>query len=1537
MKLETVKGFEISPQQKHLWLLQENEYNSCYRSFCTLKIEGNLDREVLKIALHNIVEQNEILRTSFFSLPGMNVPFQVISDDVLLSINSKDLTDLDIQEKQFEIDKIIHQEKQKNFNFEQNSLLNIYLINLSSSSHFLLISLPALCADFVTLNNLVNEITQAYALGLHGEKLSDEKIQHVVISEWQNELLESEESEIGREYWQKQNISNLFTLKLPFENQAPQKGKFSPQVITREIHADLAARVTAIAHQYDISEETFLLASWQILLWRLVGKSDIVIGTACDGRADEELKAVLGVLTKYLPIHFHLDGGLKFNEFLKGVEQAKLEAYKWQECFTWKEILGTESTVTGLIFLPFHFEFGNEFSDRYIGNTSFSISQQYACIDRFKLKLFCLPKDDFIKTEFHYDSELFSRDDIDNLAEQFQTLLENVISNLEYDIKEIEILSQNEKHKLLFEFNNTKTNYLKDKCIHELFEQQVRRTPNNVAVVFEGQQFTYIELNQRANQLAHYLQDLGVKPDVLVALCVERSLEMVVGLLGILKAGGAYLPLDPAYPKERLAFMLNDAQTPILLTQERLLEKIPEHHSHVVCLDSDWKTIAQENQKNCISQVKGENLAYTIYTSGSTGKPKGVMLSHHAICNHMFWMQTTFPLTEKDKVLQKTPFSFDASVWEFYAPLLVGAQLVIARPGGHQDSSYLIETIIQQKITIIQLVPSLLRMLLEAGGLEKCNSLRNVFCGGEALSVNLQKDFCALVNAGLYNLYGPTEACIDSTFWICNRENDQQIVPIGHPIANAQVYLFDESLKLVPIGVPGELYIGGTGLARGYFNRPDLTAERFIPNPFSNEPSTRLYKTGDLARYLADGSIEYLGRKDYQVKIRGVRIELGEIEAVLEQHTKIRQCVVVPREDVPGNQRLVAYLVPHGEAIPKINELHCFLKQRLPEYMIPSAFVMLDTLPLTESGKVDRRKLPIPETAHRELHQTFVAPRTPIEEILVLIWAEVLGVEQVGVKDNFFTLGGHSLVATQLVSRVRATLSVELPLRSLFEHPTVSELAKFIETMRSLSQSVSAPPILPRTQEAEIPLSFSQQRLWFLEQLDSGDALYNIRAVVRLSGKVNIPALEMSFNEIIARHEILRTNFIVNNGQPIQIIAPTVNLVLPVVELQQLPEIEREVKSQQLAEQEAAYSFNLSNEPLLRVKLLKLGESENILLLTMHHIIADGWSMGVLVQELAALYDAKCNNLPLQLPQLPIQYADVAIWQREWLQGEVQASQLSYWKQQLDGIPALLKLPTDRVRPTIQTFRGANQTLALSQELSKALISLSQRQGVTLFMTLLAAFQILLYHYTSQEDILVGSPIANRNRSETEGLIGCFANTLVLRSRLSDNLTLEELMRQVREVTLGAYAHQDLPFEKVVAELQPERNLSHMPLFQVWFVLQNNPMPPLELSGLTLDLEEINSKTVRYDLKLDLSETQEGIKGIFEYKTDLFDAMTILEMKQKLEILLSLITDKSDLKISHLRQKMNEIYQKQQIVKNQEFQKEHYQKLGKVKRKTVSA
>ena len=1139
---------------------------------------------------------------------------------------------------------------------------------------------------------------------------------------------------------------------------------------------------------------------------------------------------------------------------------------------------------------------------------------------------------DGIQAIIAYNRDLFEQEAL-GMVGHLQTLIKTVAAAPEQPIKTLPLLTEAEREQLLLNWNATEMAYPAQKCIHELFEEQAERTPNAIAVVFGEHSLTYRALNAKANQLAHYLQSLGVGnhlgAETLVGLCVERGVEMVVGILAILKAGGAYLPLDPTYPRERLAFMLEDAGVSLLLTQDHLREQLPATTADLLYLDRDWSKIAQTSTDAPRSEVTADHLALVIYTSGSTGRPKGVEALHRGIMNRCHWMWRQLPFLPGEVACQKTALSFVDSVWEIFGPLLRGVPLIIIADDVVRDPQALLAQLATCDVSRLVLVPSLLKVLLESdiNFQERLPRLTTWICSGEALSSHLADLFSVrLPHAHLLNLYGSSEVAGDVTWFDVTAQRRSQNgpagIPIGRPIDNTQIYLLDAQLQPVPQGIPGELYVGGKNLARGYYKQPKLTDERFIPNPYRR--GTKLYRTGDLARWLPDGNIEYLGRVDHQVKIRGFRIELGEIEAALTQHPAVQEVVVIAREDTPGQKRLVAYVVTDDKMSSDNNDLMLSsshpltisenfaafsaslrgdLQQKLPDYMVPSAFVVLEALPLTPNGKVDRQALPAP-TERSGVEAALQLARTPTEEVLSAIWGEVLGIEQVGIHDNFLHLGGHSLLATQVISRLRKAFGVELPVRIIFEVPTIEKLAISIETARQVALPVPPPPNFTVSRSGDLPLSFAQQRLWFLEQLDGASATYNIPEAFRLTGRLQVPALQEAINEIIRRHEVLRTTFPTVKGQPVQRIASLLTLPLAVVELKRLTESEQKAELDRLLAEEAAEPFDLAKGPLLRVKLYQLSESDHVIQVTIHHIISDGWSMGVWWEELVTLYSTfAAGRAPESgLPELPLQYADFAQWQQEWFQGEVLKNQRAYWQTKLANAPTLLELPTDYPRPRMQSMAGRVETFELEPTLVAQLRTLSRRSGTSLFMTLYAAFSVLMSRYSGQEDIVIGSPIANRHYQEIEPLIGFFVNTLALRTDLSGNPSFEELLLRVRQVTLDAYSHQDVPFEQLVHELGVERHLSHSPLIQVMFAWLDLPNPV----GLNEDEAKMTrlfpqTATAKFDLTLSFAESEVGcLQGMFEYKTALFQEATIRRMVGHLETLLKAVVAQPEQPIKRL-------------------------------------
>jgi len=1279
-------------------------------------------------------------------------------------------------------------------------------------------------------------------------------------------------TELEQDYWQQKLSGSLPIIELPSDRPRQASAGDNYAFHSFQLESETIELLKQFTVNQDVSIGNILCATFLILLYRYTNLEDLALASYSLGGDSPQTNPTI--------LRANLAEDLRFNDLVNQVQKLVSEASSYNNellASAIKQLLPEQ----GFDHFKVWFEFQTE--------TEWQKSSRQ---ELFDLGLVIVKQETSFLINFQYSCDLYDASTIVRIAKHWQMLVCQCLTEPQKSVSKFTMLTVEERERLLTEWNQTQVEYPTDRLIHQQFEVQVEQNPDAIAVVFEDEKITYAQLNQRANQLAHYLQSLGVKPEVLVGICIERSVEMVVGLLAILKAGGAYVPFDPHYPEDRLSYMLNDSGIKVLLSQKSLASTLAPHQAQVFCLDSDWQQVTKYSQANLNIDIGTENLAYVIYTSGSTGKPKGVMNTHRGIHNRLCWMQEAYGLNGSDRVLQKTPFSFDVSVWEFFWTLMMGATMVVAKPEGHKDSNYLIDLITKQQITTMHFVPSMLQVFLQEPKVSQCSSLKRVFCSGEALPFELTKRFFDRLQCQLHNLYGPTEATIDVTFWQCQPEDNLQVVPIGRPIANTQTYILDQHLQPLPIGVLGELHLGGVNLARGYLNRPELTDEKFIANPLTNEISPRLYKTGDLARYRHDGNIEYMGRIDHQVKLRGFRIELGEIEAVLDTHPQVQQAVVLATEDPTGNKRLVAYLATDEK--PKVSQLRDFLAAKLPEYMVPGIFITLDTIPLTPNGKVDRRALPAPDI-RQEMEKFYQAPTTDQEQLITDIWQAVLNLEKIGIDDNFFELGGNSLLAMEIVSQMMSQISViDLSLNSLFEYPTIKELVKVIN-FQGQADSEVIETIQPYPRNSVLPLSSPEKSLWFFEQLYPQSCVYNIPLTFQINGEVKIDILEQSLNQIVQRHEIFRTSFSEINGQPSKIIASDLCLKLSIIDS------DTKTHAQQIAHQEAHQPFNLEQDFLFRAKLVCLSKDRYWLLITCHHIVFDGWSIQVLFNELTSYYNALRNNQEVSLPELGIQYVDYAHWQNQWLQSDLYTKELDYWRSQLAGAPPLMELPTDRARPIVQSYKGDLVEFQLSEDLTNSLNSLSRQEEVTLYMTLLAAFKTLLYRYTGQSDMLIGSPFANRIAVGTENLIGFFVNTLVLRTNLADELNFQDLLSQVREITLRAYAHANLPFDKLVEELQPKRDLSYNPFFQVMFALQKKQVATKVDSSVTWEIASPGNRDCSmFDLTLDLEENTTGIKGHFEYNTDLFDRETIMRMVDHWQNLLAAIVANPQTPIAHL-------------------------------------
>ncbi len=1492
----------LSYAQQRLWFLDQLEPGSAaYNIPIALRLSGRLEVSALERVLSEVVRRHEVLRTSFMEVDGQ--PVQVISPPGAISIPFIDLSHLSGEERQSKAQESVSAETRRAFDLAQGPLLRATLLRLDDEEHVLLVCMHHIVSDGWSMGLFIREMSALYAAFAAGEEspLAELEIQYADFAAWQREWLTGEVLGEQLEYWKEQLKGAPPVLELPTDRPRPAVQSYRGAHHAFALTPELTVSLKQLSQREGCTLFMTLLAAFQVLLSRYSGQEDVVVGTPIANRNRSEIEGLIGFFVNTLALRTELTGEPSFREVLKRVREVTLSAYAHQDV-PFEKLVEELQPERSLSHQPlFQVAFSLQNAPRETLNlpglqlSSFGGEARTA---KFDLLLSVSESEEGISGAFEYSTDLFDEQTIRRFHEHFERLLQALTRDAEQQVATIPLLSAVEQEQLVVQWNQTSTEYPREACVHELFEQQAALRPDVIAVECQGVQLTYQELNERANQLAHHLRSLGVGTDSLVGVLMERSTEMVVALLGVLKAGAAYVPLDVNYPAPRLQYMLEETQAAVLLTQQGLVHHLPAHSAQVLCLDSEWTQIAQRSTDNLAINVSAADLAYVIYTSGSTGQPKGVCVPHRGVTRLV--TQTTYASFSPDEVfLQLAPVSFDAATFELWGALLNGARLVVMPP--QQPSlSELAEAIERYGITTLWLTAGLFHLMVEEQ-LESLGSLRQLLAGGDVLSAqDARRVLEAHPGLRLINGYGPTEA---TTFTCCHpivaADVERGRLPIGRPIANTQVYILDERMRVLPIGVEGDLYIGGDGLARGYLNQPELTAEKFIPHPFGRMGGQRVYRSGDRARWLADGSVEFLGRTDNQVKVRGFRVELGEVEEALRQQACVSEAVaLVSGEGV--EKRLLAYVAGSGERLSEA-ELRQGVREQLPEYMAPAAVIVVEKMPLTSNGKIDRQALALMAPEPHQLEAHYEAARTPVEEILCAIWCDLLRVERVGVTDNFFELGGHSLLATQLVSRIRTAFETDIALKELFESPTVAELADRIEAHSGLRGQTRIARLERASRAEDLPASFAQQRMWFLHQLQRESAAYNLSSAMRLSGDLKTEVLEQSFGEMVRRHEILRTRLSEVEGQLVQVVEAARAVRLSVRDLSALPAAEREAEAVRVVGEEGRKPFDLVSGPLLRATLLRLDDEEHVLLVTMHHIISDGWSLGVMVREIKALYAAFAAGEESPLAELEIQYADFAAWQREWLTGEVLGEQLEYWKEQLKGAPPVLELPTDRPRPAVQSYRGAHHAFTLTPELTVSLKQLSQREGCTLFMTLLAAFQVLLSRYSGQEDVVVGTPIANRNRAEVEPLIGFFVNTLALRTDLSGEPSFREVLRRVREVTLSAYAHQDVPFEKLVEELQPERSLSHQPVFQVMFALQNAPRETLELPGLQLSSFGGEARTAKFDLLLSVSESEDGLGGAFEYSTDLFDEQTIIRLERHFERLLQAITVEAEQPVADIK------------------------------------
>ncbi|HTG34807.1 MAG TPA: amino acid adenylation domain-containing protein, partial [Thermoanaerobaculia bacterium] len=1494
------RPLRLSFSQQRLWFLDQLEPgSSAYNVPRSFRLSGELDVTAFRSALGALIRRHEVLRTTFPAAGG--VPLQVVHPAAPPALSVIDLTALDPAGREVEARRLADLEARQPFDLAAGPLLRPRLLRLTAADHVALLTLHHIVSDGWSSGVLIGDLARLYRSFAEGvpAELPDLPVQYVDYAEWQRGWLNGGILEAELAFWRERLAGVPRLLELPTDRPRPMilgdagGGKLFrlPPELTRSLR-DLARREGSTLFMS-------LAAGFSSLLSRYSGQERFALGTPVAGRTRIELEELIGFFVNTLVLPLDLSGGPSFLDLLERVRAGVLDAHAHQD-LPFERIVEELQPERSLSHSPlFQVVLVLQNAPRETLDLPGLSLRQFGSdrrTSKFDLTLILSEQAEGLAGLLEYNAALFDPATVARLAGHFQSALEAAVAAPERAVSSLPLLGAGERHQVQVEWNDRRSDIPGERCVHELFEREAERRADRVAVTSGDVALSYGELNAMANRLAHRLRRLGVGPEVPVALCAERSAELIIGLLAVLKAGGYFVPLDPRAPAERLALLLEDIGAPVVLTQGSLAGSLPQVAASVF-LDKpgDW---GEESTDNPVSGAVSRNLAYVMYTSGSTGRPKGVAVEHRSVVRLV--RGNDFAVFGEEEVfLQLAPLAFDASTLEVWGPLLNGGRLVVMA-AGVAGLDELGEVLRREGVSTLWLTAGLFHQMVEHN-LENLAGVRQLLAGGDVLSPShVRRLRRELPGLRLINGYGPTEG---TTFTCCYPVDDAEAletsVPIGRPIRNTTVHVLSRELLAQPVGVPGELYTGGWGLARGYLGRPELTAERFVPNP-SGPPGDRLYRTGDQARALRDGTIEFLGRLDQQVKIRGFRVELGEIEAVLLAHPAVLAAAATVRQDARGDKTLVGYVVPREPSGFALAEVQGDLRDRLPEYMVPSSWVLLDTLPLNPNGKVDRRALPAPAAAEAVRGAEAAAFRTLTEELLAAVWCEVLGRERVDPEDDFFSLGGHSLLATQLVSRIRSLFAVELPLRAVFEAPVLSELAGAVERERGAGSTARSEPLLPVPRSVGLPLSFAQQRLWFIEQLEPSGAAYNVPVILRVAGLLDTAVLRGTLTEVVRRHEVLRTTFPAPHGDPEQRIHPPTELPLPVVDLSALPESVRWREAELQAHQAARRLFDLEQGPVLRAQLLRLGAEDHVVSVTMHHIVSDGWSLGVLTREVTALYPALAEGRCSPLPELPVQYADFAVWQRSWLSGETLRAETSYWRERLAGIPPLLNLPLDRPRPPLQTFRGRSLPLALPEGAGGAVAAFGRRFGATPFMVLLAAFQAQLGRLAAEERVAVGSPIAGRTRAETEGLIGVFVNTLVLRGDLSGDPEFGELLERVREVTLGAYEHQELPFERLVEELAPDRSLAHPPLFQVMFSLQNAPAGELELPGLSLTPLPTRVETAKFDLSLGFRGGAENLLGSLEYNLDLFDAATARRLVMQLAGLLEAALARPDLRLSEL-------------------------------------
>ncbi|MCJ8206481.1 non-ribosomal peptide synthetase [Pseudomonas sp. RGM2987] len=1462
--------------QNRLWITWQLEPDSCaYNIPGALQLRGELDEDALRSSFQQLIERHESLRTRFLERDG--VALQQVDPAGEFTLQVIELNDVPADQRHDRARQLRDDEAVRPFDLENGPLLRVTLLRLDEDDHQLWVTMHHIIADGWSMNVLVEEFARLYAAASQGQRaeLAPLPLHYADYGSWQRQWLAQGEAERQLDYWKQQLGDEHPALALHTDHPRSAQRRRSASRHSLRLEKGLGDALRALAKAHDATPFMLLLAALQALLHRYTGQSDLRIGVPNANRPRLETQGLIGFFINTQVLRGQVEARQPFSALLAQARDATLGAQAHQD-LPFEQLLEAfpQAREQGLFQVMFNHQQRDLSALRRLPGLLADELPWHSREAKFDLQLHSEEdRNGRLTLSFDYANELFEAATIARLAEHYCNLLRAVCADPQQAIGDLPLLTAQE--------HAQQQHWGESPCVPasqwlpELLNEQARRTPQRTALLWDGGRLEYAELHAQANRLAHYLRDKGVGPDVRVAIAAERSPQLIIGVLAIIKAGGAYVPLDADYPAERLAYMLGDSGVDLLLTQTALLGRLPACEGvSVIALDALHLEQWPSNPPGL--HLHAEHLAYVIYTSGSTGQPKGVGNTHGALAERLQWMQATYGLDETDVLMQKAPISFDVSVWECFWPLITGSQLVLAGPGEHRDPQRIAQLVEQFGVTTLHFVPPLLRLFIDEPLSARCTRLRRIFSGGEALPAELRNRVLAQLPAvQLHNRYGPTETAINVTHWHCT-EADGERSPIGRPLGNVRCYILDNHLNPAPVGVPGELCIGGLGLARGYLGRPGLSAERFVADPLG-AAGARLYRTGDRARWTADGVIEYLGRLDQQLKLRGFRVEPQEVEARLLAQGEVAQAAVLLRDTAAGPQLIGYYTAPDcPEDTDEMNSrLKAALAAQLPDYMVPAQLLRLEAMPLGPSGKLDRRALPEPQWQVRE----HVEPAGALEQQLAGIWRDVLGLARIGLRDDFFALGGHSLLATQIISRTRQACDVELPLRALFEASELGAFAEHVRSIQASGQTNRQPPIEKVDRSQAVPLSYSQQRMWFLWQMEPDSPAYNVGGMARLRGVLDVGRFEAALQALILRHETLRTTFPSVDGVARQQVRDETGLRMDWKDFSRLAAEVREQRVQELADSEAHRPFNLKTGPLLRACLVKTAEQEHYLVLTLHHIVTEGWAMDIFARELSALYEAFIDDRESPLEPLPVQYLDYSVWQRQWLESGERQRQLDYWTAQLGREHPLLELPADRPRPPVQSHRGELFRFDLGDELAARVRAFNAQQGLTLFMTMTTALAVLLYRYSGQTDLRIGAPVANRIRPESEGLIGAFLNTQVLRCQLDGQMSVGELFEQVRHTVIEGQSHQDLPFDHLVEALQPPRSAAYNPLFQVMCNVQRWEFQQSRtLAGMTVDYLVNDARATKFDLNLEVTDLDQRLGCCLTYSTDLFDEPRIARM-----------------------------------------------------------